>query len=582
MPESAVDDSIPFEPSLFERVFVRGRPVPLGPLALPPRARRHLPLGLPLARLPDPRPHRPARSSPGRDYLRELAAQLGPVQRVWFAPSFLWLGAGDGALTALVVVGLRRVAPPRPSTSPARRDRRRRPRVPLVHRGRARVRDVPVRRDAARGGVPVALLRPARLASRARRRDAPVARRALPSALGVVPDLLRVGRREDREPRPAVGRASPRWTTTTRTARSRRGSAGTRSTCRTASTPSAWSSRSSSSSGRVARLARAARAARVLRAPDAVPDRDHPHGELRLPELPRPRPRRPAPRRRAARADRAPGDARRRDRAPAAGAAYGAAFVLSWIFYVTVMTGLHVPRDTPLALPVVAVEPARIANAYGLFAVMTESRYELEFQATRDGVTWVPYRYRFKPQDLNEAPGIYAPYQPRFEWNLWFASLGWGRGTSGSSRPSSASCSVTRRARALPRGPAPRRRAARGADGRVAVLVHLLEEHRRTGAWWTRKYLGLYAPMLERKSRRHHRDRRGAAGSGSERQRRPNRMTLSPHARSPRPRPFRRPDRARLRRGERPRELPPQPVAATRVIRPGDRRATTGSGACAR
>ena len=67
---------------------------------------------------------------------------------------------------------------------------------------------------------------------------------------------------------------------------------------------------------------------------------------------------------------------------------------------------------------------------------MTESRYELEFQATRDGVTWVPYRFKFKPQDLNEAPGIYAPYQPRFEWNLWFSSLGWARRTSGSSRPS--------------------------------------------------------------------------------------------------------------------------------------------------
>ena len=22
-----------------------------------------------------------------------------------------------------------------------------------------------------------------------------------------------------------------------------------------------------------------------------------------------------------------------------------------------------------------------------------------------------------------QAPGIYAPYQPRFDWNLWFASL---------------------------------------------------------------------------------------------------------------------------------------------------------------
>ncbi len=34
-----------------------------------------------------------------------------------------------------------------------------------------------------------------------------------------------------------------------------------------------------------------------------------------------------------------------------------------------------------------------------------------------------PYPFRYKPQDPMERPGIYAPYQPRFEWNLWFASL---------------------------------------------------------------------------------------------------------------------------------------------------------------
>jgi hypothetical protein len=102
---------------------------------------------------------------------------------------------------------------------------------------------------------------------------------------------------------------------------------------------------------------------------------------------------------------------------------WGSAFALSWAFYVTVFSFLRVPRDNPLSIPITAIEPARIANAYGLFAVMTPGRYELELQATADGVTWVPYRFRFKPQDVREAPAIFAPYQPRFEWNLWFASL---------------------------------------------------------------------------------------------------------------------------------------------------------------
>ncbi len=55
---------------------------------------------------------------------------------------------------------------------------------------------------------------------------------------------------------------------------------------------------------------------------------------------------------------------------------------------------------------------------------MTHARFEIEFQGSQNGIEWTPYPFRYKPQELNRAPGIYAPYQPRFEWNLWFASLG--------------------------------------------------------------------------------------------------------------------------------------------------------------
>ena len=71
-----------------------------------------------------------------------------------------------------------------------------------------------------------------------------------------------------------------------------------------------------------------------------------------------------------------------------------------------------------------ALEPFRIANRYGLFAVMTRGRYEIEFQGSNDGQNWMAYPFRYKPQALSKPPGIYAPYQPRFDWNLWFASLG--------------------------------------------------------------------------------------------------------------------------------------------------------------
>ena len=101
-------------------------------------------------------------------------------------------------------------------------------------------------------------------------------------------------------------------------------------------------------------------------------------------------------------------------------------FMLTWNFYVTAaLLLLLIFPDLPLPTgPITALEPFRIANSYGLFAVMTPARHEIEFQGSRDGKTWIPYPFRYKPQDPAEAPHIHAPYQPRFDWNLWFASLG--------------------------------------------------------------------------------------------------------------------------------------------------------------
>ena len=100
--------------------------------------------------------------------------------------------------------------------------------------------------------------------------------------------------------------------------------------------------------------------------------------------------------------------------------------MLTWIAYDTTAEMIGLPlRGIPLpTAPIALLEPFRIANQYGLFAVMTRGRYEIEFQGSNDGANWIAYPFRYKPQALTKAPGIYAPYQPRFEWNLWFASLG--------------------------------------------------------------------------------------------------------------------------------------------------------------
>ena len=149
--------------------------------------------------------------------------------------------------------------------------------------------------------------------------------------------------------------------------------------------------------------------------------------------------------------------------------------------------------------PVTMLEPFRIANQYGLFAVMTRGRYEIEFQGSRDGQVWIPYPFRFKPQALNQAPGIYAPYQPRFDWNLWFASLGsWQQNPlvpRTEQRLLANDPDVLALFAANPFRDSPPRQVR-------AVLWQYwftsLEEKRATGDWWTRRLLGVYAPVLER------------------------------------------------------------------------------------
>lgn len=181
-----------------------------------------------------------------------------------------------------------------------------------------------------------------------------------------------------------------------------------------------------------------------------------------------------------------------------------AAVMLCWVGYATTaeMIGMVLPSLPLPQWPIRALEPFRIANQYGLFAVMTRGRYEIEFQGSDDGVHWIPYKFRFKPQSLSEAPRIYAPYQPRFEWNLWFASLGdwqqnqWVVSTEERLLENDASVMALFRSNPFPLPP---------PKYVQAVLWRYwftsLEEKRNTGNWWHRDLLGRYAPVLTRNAR---------------------------------------------------------------------------------
>jgi len=68
--------------------------------------------------------------------------------------------------------------------------------------------------------------------------------------------------------------------------------------------------------------------------------------------------------------------------------------------------------------------PFGLVNSYGLFAVMTTERPEIIVEGSTDGQTWLPYEFPDKPGDVTKTPRWVAPYQPRLDWQMWFAALG--------------------------------------------------------------------------------------------------------------------------------------------------------------
>lgn len=179
-----------------------------------------------------------------------------------------------------------------------------------------------------------------------------------------------------------------------------------------------------------------------------------------------------------------------------------AGICLGVMFYAsfTQLLWMFIPEFPLPTQPIRYLEPFRLADRYGLFAVMTHARYEIEFQGSRDGKTWTAYPFRYKPQDLNVAPGIYAPYQPRFEWNLWFASLGnwrqyrfvvWTEERLLRAEPDVLALFARN---PFAGGPAP-------TQVRAVVWQYWftdMKAKRETGDWWRRELLGEYAPALER------------------------------------------------------------------------------------
>lgn len=144
-----------------------------------------------------------------------------------------------------------------------------------------------------------------------------------------------------------------------------------------------------------------------------------------------------------------------------------------------------------------ALRPFSSLNGYGLFAVMTKRRGEIFVEGSDDGKLWKAYEFKFKPGKLDRLPQFVAPYQPRLDWQMWFAALGtaeqnqWFVNFCVRLLQGTPSVLSLMKNNPFPVAP-PKYLRAVTYDYRFTTP----EERKKTGAWWKRTFRESYLPVI--------------------------------------------------------------------------------------
>jgi hypothetical protein len=99
------------------------------------------------------------------------------------------------------------------------------------------------------------------------------------------------------------------------------------------------------------------------------------------------------------------------------------AIMIAWLSAPTV-TNLISNRQLMNA----SFDPLNLVNTYGAFGAVGKERFEIVFEGTADAIitgdtVWKEYEFKAKPGDPNRRPPFIAPYQPRIDWQIWFAAM---------------------------------------------------------------------------------------------------------------------------------------------------------------
>ncbi len=141
------------------------------------------------------------------------------------------------------------------------------------------------------------------------------------------------------------------------------------------------------------------------------------------------------------------------------------------------------------------IERWSLANKYHVFPTVNQQRIELIIEGTVDGQTWLPYKFKYKPGELNKPLYVVIPHQPRLDWMVWFVPLHpefefWFENFLGALLDNSPN--VTALLEHNPYAQTPP----------VAVRVQAFEyrftnfeEQDISGNWWKSRYLGPFEPL---------------------------------------------------------------------------------------
>jgi hypothetical protein len=141
---------------------------------------------------------------------------------------------------------------------------------------------------------------------------------------------------------------------------------------------------------------------------------------------------------------------------------------------------------------------------------VTTERLELSIEVSDDRILWSEVPFKWKPGDVMAAPHFVAPYQPRLDWQMWFAALHPGFVPQRDADPRYGMAWFGPFLAALldhrpevwalmgePPLPVANIRAIRVAQYRYHFTT--TEERKQTGAWWRRERLGWFSPEFVKK-----------------------------------------------------------------------------------